>query len=708
LKRELDPVPPENPAPPPLTRRAAQRARLARIREEAEPLIDEERRSALRALLRQPLLVPNGATGPDFILVRRHRAWLADWFAHYADWSLVVSAEAARLRKLPAVSSDSTRGAVEPLSGETFNRHRYVLFCLALAALERSDRQITLGRLAEQVVIALAGDPAFAANGFIWSLDQFAGRRDFVHTLRLLVLCGVLRRLEGNEERLLHDQKTDALYNVSRPVLALLIAARRSPSLILEPDFFTRLNALLDNAVPDTPDARNRALGCGLRAVAGHSGLHSRWFFVTGQRVGQDLFLQTAQRVPLGRERLAEAMSGAGKIFLKAEDYRRAVDEALFGLGPRYAALLELLLRRRRPQLSRKLDEDELSSALSDALPTLPSAIVDEVAESFQSLQADRERLREFTAAQAAVTAFLAEYRTYVRIAVRRRANAFREAHSAYESAQREARDAATRFERADKELIALTNLAAALEAQLAGAESAERTLRESPEMRTAEEVDLAREIAAGADTVWTAAKRDEQAAANAWAQAKSRQRATEDQAAELGRDLAEKRSAADAAALAAELEEAHRQQVPLHFGGDGALRPDEAEFALRRVLGQRERAIALLRERDRSVAAAGRICEAADRALQQAEDAASAAREAEHTARETLEARGAELAESYGAWSSRTAQLKPLGNVIKTRFTDIFKRCAISSLSTGTLRRRTKATKLSWSVACFRLVRIR
>jgi len=245
---------------PPLTRRAAQRARLARLREEAEPLIDEERRLALRALLQQPLLLPDGPTASAFTLVRRHRVWLADWFAHYADWNLVVTAEAVRLRKQTADPSDATRGAVEPGSGEPFNRTRYVLFCLALAVLERGDRQITLGRIAEHVTLALAADPAFAANGFLWSLDQMAGRRDFVHTLRLLVALGALRRVQGDEDRLMQDRQTDALYNVSRPVLGLLLATRRSPSLVTPTGASDRIAALLESALPDTPDARNRAL----------------------------------------------------------------------------------------------------------------------------------------------------------------------------------------------------------------------------------------------------------------------------------------------------------------------------------------------------------------------------------------------------------------------------------------------------------------
>lgn len=245
-------------SPAPVSRRAAQRARLARLREESEPLETEERRIALRALLQNPLLTPDGATAAAFTLVRRHRPWLADWFAHYADWNLVVTAEAARLRKHPADANDATRGAVEPGKQEPFNRTRYVLFCLALAVLERAGRQITLGRLAENVTIALAADPAFAAAGFLWSLDDAGGRRDFVNVLRMLVALRALSRVQGDEEGLLRDREADALYNVGRPVLALLLAVRRSPSLVTATDFGAQLTAIRETPRPDTPEARNR------------------------------------------------------------------------------------------------------------------------------------------------------------------------------------------------------------------------------------------------------------------------------------------------------------------------------------------------------------------------------------------------------------------------------------------------------------------
>jgi uncharacterized protein (TIGR02678 family) len=239
----------------------SRRARLARLREEAEPLVAGERRAALRALLQRPLLTPDGAQAEEFALVRRHREWLATWFAHHANWSLSVTAEVARLRKVPAITTDPSRGALDERSEELFTRTRYVLLCLALAALERSDRQITLGRLAEAVTNALAADPGFAEAGFLWSLDKTAGRRDFVHALRLLLTLGVLRRVQGDEERFLHDRGSDALYNVARPVLAVLLACRRSPSLVSATDLDGQLSALLDeHAHPETPESQNRAL----------------------------------------------------------------------------------------------------------------------------------------------------------------------------------------------------------------------------------------------------------------------------------------------------------------------------------------------------------------------------------------------------------------------------------------------------------------
>src|SRR5947207_3324912 len=95
----------------------------------------EERRRALRALVQHSLLSAAGPLSIEFGLVRRHAAWLRDWLARYPGWSLHIDSEMARLRKTPADLNDSTRPAREPNSGLPFSRRRYVVLCLALAAL---------------------------------------------------------------------------------------------------------------------------------------------------------------------------------------------------------------------------------------------------------------------------------------------------------------------------------------------------------------------------------------------------------------------------------------------------------------------------------------------------------------------------------------------------------------------------------------------
>ena len=93
--------------------------------------------------------------------MRRHAAWLRDWLARHPGWSLQIDGETARLRKTPADLDDATRPAREPNSALPFTRRRYVVLCLALAALERADRQTTLGRVVLNLQPATSGEVLF-------------------------------------------------------------------------------------------------------------------------------------------------------------------------------------------------------------------------------------------------------------------------------------------------------------------------------------------------------------------------------------------------------------------------------------------------------------------------------------------------------------------------------------------------------------------
>jgi uncharacterized protein (TIGR02678 family) len=219
---------------------------------------DRDLARATRALLRRPLL--RHADDPDaFGLVRRHATELRGWFDQNSSWRLHVDTEVARLFKLVAEpDADGTHPAREPRLHLPFGRRRYVLLCLALSVLERADAQITLGRLAEGILVA-AGDERLAAAGVTFELSGREERGDLVAVVRLLLELGALARVAGDEDAFVREAG-DVLYDVQRRVLAVLISAPRGPSTIAAHDFATRLRELTAEPEAVSEDLRTRAL----------------------------------------------------------------------------------------------------------------------------------------------------------------------------------------------------------------------------------------------------------------------------------------------------------------------------------------------------------------------------------------------------------------------------------------------------------------
>ena len=198
------------------------------LREEATR---SERRRALRRLLAEPLLLQE--RDPEaFAAVVRHRAELGRWFTDHAGWPLVVEAGAgyARLMKRPA-RADGTRPAQLP-GKPPFDRRRYTLLALALAALDDGPPQTTLARLAEAVRELSVEDAALAP----FDPDQHAERVAFVDVLRLLGAWGVLVLRDGDADRYARSREGDALYDVRERLLGQLLAAPVPPALAAGPE----------------------------------------------------------------------------------------------------------------------------------------------------------------------------------------------------------------------------------------------------------------------------------------------------------------------------------------------------------------------------------------------------------------------------------------------------------------------------------------
>ncbi|GAA1514027.1 TIGR02680 family protein [Nocardioides humi] len=240
-------------------------------------------------------------------------------------------------------------------------------------------------------------------------------------------------------------------------------------------------------------------LGIGLKAAAGR-GIVKTWYFTTARRIG-DLRLIDSTRTVLTAERLREEIDGAGQVYGTQEAYRRAVDEALFRLGEeRYAALIDLLVQLRQPQLSKRPDEKALSAALTEALAPLDQAVVSDVAESFRSLEEERLGLADIKDTLGSAEVFLRHYRAYGQVATRRRTTALREANSRYEHVGRTLHriEADLGTATAETERIAVALADADQEHEML--RGRERALRESPEMRDADRLHRADNAARDAE----------------------------------------------------------------------------------------------------------------------------------------------------------------------------------------------------------------
>lgn len=192
----------------------------------------EERTTVLRALLLHPVLRAH-SDGELFRNARRHADALRVWFDRETGWRLVVESQTVRLLNSyiaigPTAIAIAERHPARSRRGDApFTRRRYVLLCLILAVLERSDAQISLGRLADEVVL-MARQPGLESIAF--TLTAREERSDLVAAIRLLLGQGVLVRVAGDEDSYVASSG-DALYDIDRRVMSTMLSTVHGPAL---------------------------------------------------------------------------------------------------------------------------------------------------------------------------------------------------------------------------------------------------------------------------------------------------------------------------------------------------------------------------------------------------------------------------------------------------------------------------------------------
>lgn len=207
-----------------------------------------QRVAAIRALLSSPLLLAS-EDRETFVSIVRHRRYLTSWFASHPNWRLVIdpSGGYARLHKIPP-REDPTRPARRP-DRTPFDRRRYALLCLALAALDDAPSQTTVGRIASLVEEASTEDETLPP----FDPSIAAERRAFVDALRLLISLGVLRVRDGDADRYAQSREGDALLDVNERLLGQLVAAPIPPAFAGSPE------VLMNEQLPDTEEGLKNA-----------------------------------------------------------------------------------------------------------------------------------------------------------------------------------------------------------------------------------------------------------------------------------------------------------------------------------------------------------------------------------------------------------------------------------------------------------------
>lgn len=405
----------------------------------------------------------------------------------------------------------------------------------------------------------------------------------------------------------------------------------------------------------DAPKEVYRTLGCGLRASRSTRRVDS-WYFLAERRIGRDLALLGADRVPWAKDALRAALGDGGEIFDAGRDYRERLDAQIFGLGAeRFAALRELLLQLRRPHLSEKLDPPALSGLLSDSLPPLDADLIQQISEGYERLEHDQAELTRIEAAARSVEEFLGVYTDYARGISRSRAAEVRQADSRYHKTAGEVRAAEEESARIEAGIADLDARAAAADLDFAEIQGNVRALEQSDAMRQAEALgvkkELARNLAAQAEQAQADLARDERSEAALLGDLAEAEREVARTAERRGLALVRADSAADEVGLEA---------------AQGAARtilaenPDAARSTVEAAVRKRHAEADEVAELRRRRQAARAEHEAAEKRRQDADAQTRAAVERTTEAREKAEAERSNLLAALAAWSLELVELRP------------------------------------------------
>jgi len=257
-----------------------------------------------------------------------------------------------------------------------------------------------------------------------------------------------------------------------------------------------------------------RWFSCGARLQAStHTTTVHADYFSTDLRIGvpEGLALVNDAGQPLTKAALEERLGERGNVYGNATDYRAAIRSTLFPSlsEQRFDALITALLQLRTPKLSQRLDPALLSTLLSRALPPLGQQEIADLAEGFERLDAQRERLATLEQEVAATRTLAARQRTYAQRVLRAGAAKLISATTELDNLAKAAKRSAEEYDRVAVEKTAAEARGESLGRELAAAESRRDGLIDSEAYKQGQELDRLREQTAVAATSATRIRAD-------------------------------------------------------------------------------------------------------------------------------------------------------------------------------------------------------
>lgn len=192
-----------------------------------------------------------------------------------------------------------------------------------------------------------------------------------------------------------------------------------------------------ERMVADSGPAR-LTVGIGMKANRSAKDVRRWYFVVRDRRIGTDLRLVRDDRQPLSRAHLAAAIGDDGELLDTQTQYRRRLNDLLFGFPSEdgYRTMLRLMLELRRPHLSKNLNPDAVAELLSAGLPAVDEALMRRLAGGLQQLDALEQDLARLRATAERLRQFHERtYRGYLRAVVRDRGERLRRSHTRFDAA---------------------------------------------------------------------------------------------------------------------------------------------------------------------------------------------------------------------------------------------------------------------------------